>query len=116
MEWPFLRVFRRYHAEPGLCRQCDYYPTTGSAPMVYALANRGARLLSERGAASANLEWSRKNAEAGRPFIEHQLEIMDFYVNLQCAVHKRTDVQLIHANELTASFPPQAATASNPFS
>src|SRR5438874_12536667 len=25
--------------------QLDYYPTSGSAPMVYALANRGARLL-----------------------------------------------------------------------
>src|SRR6266404_4916083 len=28
--------------------QLDYYPTSGSAPMVYALANRGARLLIER--------------------------------------------------------------------
>src|SRR3954470_4720829 len=25
--------------------QLDYYPTSGSAPMVYALADRGARLL-----------------------------------------------------------------------
>src|SRR5262249_11843470 len=29
--------------------QLDYYPTAGSAPMVYALADRGARLLIESG-------------------------------------------------------------------
>jgi hypothetical protein len=96
--------------------QLDYYPTTGSAPIVYALAARGARLLIERsGAASANIEWSRKNAEAGRPFIEHQLEIMDFYVNLQCAARKRSDVQVIHANDLAATLPAPAVTARNPF-
>src|SRR3954469_15524720 len=52
--------------------QLDYYPGMGSAPMVYALADRGARLLIERdGVDFANVEWSRKNREAGRPFIEH---------------------------------------------
>jgi len=96
--------------------QLDYYPTIGSAPMVYALADRGARLLIERrGAAFANVEWSRKNGEAGRPFIEHQLEIMDFYVNLQCAARKRTDVQLVHADEITGTLPAQEVTARNPF-
>src|SRR6185437_12437056 len=50
----------------------------GSAPMVYALADRGVRLLIERdGIDFANVEWSRKNRKAGRPFIDHQLEIMD---------------------------------------
>src|SRR5262245_51285866 len=58
--------------------QLDYYPDRGSSPMVYALADRGARLLIEHDHTSfSNLEWSRKNREAGRPFIEHQLEIMD---------------------------------------
>ena len=65
--------------------QLDFYPV-GSAPMVYALADRGARLLIERdGVEFANVEWSRKNRKAGRPFIEHQLEIVDFSVRLQCA-------------------------------
>jgi hypothetical protein len=37
--------------------QLDYYPTAGSAPMVYALADRGARLLIERdGIAMANVD------------------------------------------------------------
>src|SRR6266436_5503359 len=39
--------------------QLDYYPSSGSAPMVYALADRGARLLVERdGLEFSNVEWS----------------------------------------------------------
>lgn len=96
--------------------QLDYYPDRGAAPMVYALADRGARLLIERdGIAFANLEWSRKNRQAGRPFIEHQLEIMDFYVGLQIAVKRRADVAVIHSDELVASFPNQVINATSPF-
>ncbi len=96
--------------------QLDYYPTSGSAPMVYALADRGARLLIERdGIDFANVEWSRKNREAGRPFIEHQLEVMDFYVAMQCAAGKRDDVRLIHPDEMVATFPDQSFSERNPF-
>jgi hypothetical protein len=96
--------------------QLDYYPDTGSAPMVYALADRGARLLIERdGIDFANVEWSRKNREAGRPFIAHQLEIMDFYVALQLAVRHRSDVRLIHAEEMVSSFPDHSFAERNPF-
>ncbi len=96
--------------------QFDYYPTAGSAPMVYALADRGARLLVERdGVDFANVEWSRKNREAGRPFIEHQLEIMDFYVALQCSTQGREDVRLIHPDEMVTAFPDQSFSERNPF-
>jgi DNA-binding Lrp family transcriptional regulator len=96
--------------------QLDYYPSAGSAPMVYALADRGARLLIERdGVAFANVEWSRKNREAGRPFIEHQLEIMDFYVALQCSARNRPGLRVIHADELAAAFPDQTVNPHNPF-
>src|SRR4029077_7467106 len=86
------RLSRLYHAayidRPRA--QLDYYPSSGSAPMIYALADRGARLLSElEGFEFANVEWSRKNREAGRPFIEHQIGIMDFYAALECAVRQR---------------------------
>src|SRR3954447_4204583 len=48
-----------------------YYPTFGSGRMIYALADRGVRLLKQwDGVKSPNPEWSRKNREAGRPFIE----------------------------------------------
>jgi Replication-relaxation len=94
--------------------QLDYYPTSGSAPMVYALADHGAQLLSElRGIEVANPEWSKKNSEAGRPFIEHQLEIMDFYVALQRAIRTRGNMQLIDADELAANVPVRGSR--NPF-
>ena len=96
--------------------QLDYYPSAGSAPMVYALADRGARLLIERdGIDFANVEWSRKNREAGRPFIDHQLEIMDFYVALQLATQNRAGLRLISPEELVSSFPDQSFNTSNPF-
>jgi Replication-relaxation len=95
--------------------QLDYYPASGSAPMVYALADGGAKLLGERfGAEFARSEWSRKNQDAGRPFIEHQLEIVDFYVALQLAVRGRGDVRLIHSDELIAAFPDQTRTMRDP--
>jgi DNA-binding Lrp family transcriptional regulator len=95
--------------------QLDYYPTAGSAPIAYALADRGARLLTERyGVDFANVEWSRKNREAGRPFIEHQLEAIDFYVSLQSAVAAHGDAQLIHHDEIIAAFPEKQRNARNP--
>src|SRR5438093_1091714 len=40
--------------------QLDYYATSGSTPMVYALAERGAELLIERlGIEVPNSEWTR---------------------------------------------------------
>lgn len=95
--------------------QLDYYPTSGSAPMVYALADLGARLLTHRdGITFANIECSRKNREAGRPFIEHQLEIVDFQVALERAARDRTDIRLIHSDELIAAFPEKTRNMRNP--
>lgn len=96
--------------------QLDYYPSAGSAPIAYALADRGAKLLIERaGVDFVNVEWSRKNREAGRPFIEHQLETMDFYVALQRAAASHTEVRVIHPDEIVAEFPDQSFAARNPF-
>ena len=102
------RLLRRFHAgyidRPRA--QLDHYPTAGSSPIAYALADRGARLLIQRdGVEFANVEWSRKNRRAGRPFIEHQLEIVDFSVALQLATGARCDVQFIHPNDIIAAFP-----------
>jgi hypothetical protein len=110
------RLMRLYHAgyldRPRA--QLDYYPTSGSAPLVYALANRGVRLLIERyGIEFANVEWSRKNRAAGRPFIEHQLGIVDFYVGLEQAIRARADVRLIRPDEIMAALPKRTG---NPFS
>jgi hypothetical protein len=90
--------------------QLDRFPI-GSAPMIYALANRGARLLRERdGALIRNPECSRKNREAHRPFIEHQVEIVNFQLTLQRAVSHRENARLVYADGMTAS--PSSATES----
>lgn len=112
------RLERLYHAgyidRPRA--QLDYYWKSGSAPLIYALADNGARLLVERdGASFANPEWSRKNREAGRPFIEHQIEIADFQVALHRAVHDRGDVQLLSADDILAAAPAVTREARNPF-
>jgi hypothetical protein len=85
--------------------QLDYYPTAGSAPMAYALADRGVRLLVENGLESENLTVSRNNQQAGRPFIEHQLEIAEFSVALELAAQRHRDIRLIHSDELIRGFP-----------
>lgn len=83
--------------------------------MVYAIADLGAHLLSERDhVALANLEWGRKNREVGRPFVEHQLEIIDFQVALQRAVRTRNDIRLIHSDELISVFPERTRRMRNP--
>src|SRR3954465_11510530 len=104
------RLLRLFHAgyidRPRA--QLDYYPTFGSAPMIYALADRGAHLLREwDGAEFRNPEWSRKNREAGRPFIEHQIEIVEFEVGVQRAVRARSGVKLITAEDMIAAAPGQ---------
>src|SRR5882672_8708798 len=86
------RLMRLFHAgyidRPRA--QLDRFPSSGSSHYIYALADRGVRLLrDEDGVEFRNAEWSRKNREAGRPFIEHQIEIVDFRVALQRAVAQR---------------------------
>ncbi|QIG95549.1 replication-relaxation family protein [Bradyrhizobium sp. 6(2017)] len=95
--------------------QLDYYPTAGSAPMVYALGVLGAHLLSERGVDCANMDRTRNNREAGRPFIEHQLEIVDFHVALERSMRGRSDLRLIHPEEVIASAPEPTRRMRNPF-
>jgi hypothetical protein len=96
--------------------QLDRFPTAGSGRIIYALADRGARLLRERdGASFANLEWSRKNREAGRPFIEHQIEIADFQVALRRAVREREDIELLHPSDILAASPACTQNSRNPF-
>jgi predicted transcriptional regulator len=103
------RLMRLFHAgyvdRPRA--QLDRFPTSGSAHYIYALADQGARLLRQRdGVAFANPELSRKNREAGRPFIEHQIEIVNFQVALQRAVNECTDLRLVETAQMA-----QAATS-----
>lgn len=97
------RLLRLFHAgyvdRPRA--QLDYYPTAGSAAMVYALADRGARLLRDIDGARFTVgDLSRKNRSADRPFIEHQIEIVDFQVALERATRDHGSIRLLHPDEL----------------
>ncbi|MGE3263605.1 replication-relaxation family protein [Methylocystis sp.] len=96
--------------------QLDYYPTNGSAPIVYALADRGAQLLRERGEIGlSGIDWGRKNLEAGRPFIEHQLEIADFEVAAQLSA-EHSGYHYANAEDIVSELPAVAdANRGNPF-
>jgi hypothetical protein len=112
------RLMRLYHAgyvdRPRA--QLDRFPTNGSGRIIYALADRGARLLVTSAEFSAtHIEWSRKNREAGRPFIEHQIKIVEFQVALERAVRARGDVQIIDTDEILAHAPDETRTTRNPF-
>lgn len=114
------RLMRLFHAgyldRPRA--QLDRFPTSGSSHYIYALADRGVRLLKEEdGVEFRNKEWNRKNREAGRPFIEHQIEIVNFQVALQRAVAQRSDVGLIPGEDMnTAASRQPMPTSRAPFS
>src|SRR5262249_35062093 len=83
--------------------QLDYYSRAGSAPMVYALVNRGSLVLTEHdGVDRAQVDWTWKNRSAGRQFIDHTLLTADLMVAAECAARNRGDVKLITAREILA--------------
>ena len=96
--------------------QLDYYATAGSAPLVYAIGNRGAELLSELdGIPRAKIDWTDKNRSAGRLYIEHTLLTADLAVALEIAQHRQPGVRLIEARDILAAAPEATRAAKNPW-
>lgn len=96
--------------------QLDYYGTAGSTPMVYAVGNRGADVLTELdGITRAKVDWTDKNRTARRLFIEHTLLIADLAVALESACRRHHDVDLIEAHRILASAPEPTRNARNPW-
>jgi hypothetical protein len=88
----------------------------GSAPIVYALGTRGARLLIERdGLENADIDWARKNHEAGRQFILHTLSVADIRVALTVACRAREGLTLQHPTQLLATLPDETRNSLNPW-
>lgn len=86
--------------------QLDYFAHGGSAPMVYALGDRSSSVLSTTGDA----DWSDKNRDVRRPYIEHTLMVADIMVAIEVAARARSDIEFIDAERLLPSYPqaPQA--------
>ena len=96
--------------------QLDYFATAGSAPMVYALGNRGALLLAEHdGMDRAQIDWTWKNRSVGRQFIDHTLMVADVMVAAACASRFHPDVKLMEAKHILAAAPDATRHAGNPF-
>jgi hypothetical protein len=88
----------------------------GSAHLVYALGNRGAQLLTARdGSGYSNVDWTHKNNETGREFIQHTLAISDVRVALivACAAHQSVSFQ--HREQLFETLPAQTQSDRNPW-
>ena len=96
--------------------QLDYYATVKRPPYVYGLGNRGADLLTEiDGAERPKVDWTDKNREAGRPFIEHTLLVADVMVAFACAVRARDDVLLIEPEQILENAPEATRRSAAPF-
>jgi hypothetical protein len=96
--------------------QLDYYAAAGSAPMVYALGNRGALVLAEHdGMDRAQIDWTWKNRSVGRLFVEHTLLAADVVIGAEQAACIRDDVRLIEPHEIIADAPHAIRNATNPF-
>jgi len=96
--------------------QLDYYATAGSAPIVYALGNLGAQVLSEiDGASAPKVDWTDKNRTARRPFIEHSLLVADAMVAYELATRARPDLLLMEPNDILARAPEATRRARNPW-
>ena len=96
--------------------QLDFYATAGSAPLVYGLADKGARHINARDHETLpEHDWKRKNRAAGRPFIEHTLGIAEFHVDIISATRNRPNIELINAHALIAEFPKAPVTHDKAF-
>ena len=82
--------------------QLMYYATTGSAPMVYALGNKGVEFVSgEFPDLSSEVDWTWKNRSAGSLFIAHTLMTADVMVAVIANVRRSIDIRLIAADEIS---------------
>lgn len=96
--------------------QLDYYATAGSSPLVYALGNKGAALLAELdGSQRAKVDWTWKNRDAGRIFIDHTLLIADLMVSAEIASRCAGNVRLIDPRQILTAAPEATRRADNPW-
>ena len=100
--------------------QIACYRRGGSRPMVYALGDRGADVLTEkRGVPRGKVCWQQKNRSVGRVFMEHTLKVADFMIELACACRTHPTLSLISEEELLEAAPEstrrKAAEGGNPF-
>ena len=82
--------------------QIDYFRRGGSRAIAYGLGNKGAAWLKrDLDLPPQRLDWSARNREAGRLFLEHALLTSEIMVSLELACRRRGGVRLLADDELT---------------
>ncbi len=66
-----------------------------TASMVYALGNRGAKILVEQGYLEGMGDWRKRNQDLQDRYIAHQMMITNFRIALRLAMRERPDVRLL---------------------
>lgn len=85
-------------------------------PMVYALGNEGAELLSNRFQLTLpDIYWTEKNRRVKEKFIEHTLGIADFMVKLEVACREAGNVRIITRDDILAASPERTRRSKHPF-
>lgn len=81
--------------------QIEHY-RNGSQAMVYGIGHRGVKLLEQSLAVpQRKADWSAKNRNATRFFLEHTLAVAEVMVTLELACHGHDEVELVpHTEEL----------------
>lgn len=86
-------------------------------PVVHALGNEGARLLSDRFgiAMPPTVYWTEKNRRVREKHIEHTLGISDFMVGMEKVCAEAGNVRVIDKDEILAQSPAQTKQTKDPF-
>ncbi len=85
-------------------------------PMVYALGNEGAALLSNRFQMRLpDVYWTEKNRRVSEKFVEHTLGIADFMVALEIACREQGNAKIITQEEILAQSPERTRRRRYPF-
>ncbi|MFY0609964.1 MAG: replication-relaxation family protein [Hyphomicrobiaceae bacterium] len=110
-------LFEHAYLDRPECQYDFYRPGGGSSLTVYALSDKGARVLAHHDALEfgPRVSWAHKNRKVGRPFLEHTLAISDFAVVLSAAVATNPVVELTDGQELVSRLPATTRDAAKPF-
>lgn len=110
-------LFEHAYLDRPDCQYDFYRPGGGSSLAVYALGDKGARVLSHHDGMTwgERVSWAHKNRDAGRPFLEHTLAIADFAVSLSVDVAASPVVDLCDGPALLARLPATTRKAAKPY-
>ena len=85
-------------------------------PMIYALGNAGAELLSNRFQMRLpDIYWTEKNRRVKEKFVEHTLGVADFMVAMEIACKEAGNIRMISREDILASAPEATRRKRHPF-